>query len=41
MKPGRNVEKKASRGSPFSFPCVEHDRQLGGASPLHNVMDVK
>jgi hypothetical protein len=23
------------------FLCAEHDRQLGGASPLHNVMDVK
>jgi len=21
--------------------CAEHDRQLGGTSPLHNVMDVK
>ena len=21
--------------------CAEHVRQLGGASPLHNVMDVK
>ena len=25
---------------PF-FLCAEHVRQLGGASPLHNVMDVK
>jgi hypothetical protein len=23
------------------FWCAEHVRQLGGASPLHNVMDVK
>jgi hypothetical protein len=23
------------------WQCAEHVRQLGGASPLHNVMDVK
>jgi hypothetical protein len=22
-------------------PCAEHVRQLGGASPLHNLMEVK
>jgi len=21
--------------------CAEHDRQLGGESPLHNLMEVK
>ncbi len=33
-------EEKAPGGA-FSFLCAEHDRQLGGASPLHNQMEVK
>jgi hypothetical protein len=32
--------KGLSKERPFYW-CAEHVRQLGGASPLHNVMDVK
>jgi hypothetical protein len=32
--------REAEYDLPF-FLCAEHVRQLGGASPLHNVMDVK
>ena len=29
------------RGSPLSRLCAEHVRQLGGESPLYNLMEVK
>src|SRR6516164_4009272 len=32
---------RADRAALCSVWCAEHVRQLGGASPLHNVMDVK
>jgi hypothetical protein len=34
------VTGKACEGIPMSM-CAEHVRQVGGASPLHNLMEVK
>jgi len=33
-------EGRAGDCSPYP-DCAEHDRQLGGASPVHNQMEVK
>jgi len=35
------VESGSPRSADRRVLCAEHVRQLGGASPLHNVMDVK
>src|SRR5437899_23168 len=38
----RGEKKEAGRPGPPPFSlCAEHVQQPGGASPLHNVMDVK
>jgi hypothetical protein len=34
-------EKRGGHWPPRLLLCAEHDRQLGGASPLHNQMEVK
>jgi hypothetical protein len=34
-------ERTGAKFAPVFVLCAEHDRQLGGASPLHNQMEVK
>jgi hypothetical protein len=36
--PSKEADPPDGAGGP---PCAEHVRQLGGASPLHNLMEVK
>jgi len=36
-----NFSRRGASCSPLFLVCAEHVRQLGGGSPLHNLMEVK